>query len=193
MDELTEQEKQAKRLLSRAMFWRRCLFWMSFPAGIALSYAFQPAHFQYQLDLLRYMFASVVYMAFVIISIFKGGAGNDPGYSRQGYYSMSHGDLMHIGIVALVTTLVVVVIFWIIGRILLMNAKSVIALTLSKEKALEVTERVEQGLLYMKKDSDTVAGSVKRKIKQFLLGTGILFGAFVVLALVLCLIIRIMR
>jgi len=192
MDELTEQEKQAKRLLSRATFWRRCLFWMSFPIGIALSYAFQPSWFQHQLDILTYMFASWMYMAFVIISIFTGDTGKGHGSSGYGY-SISHDDLMHIGIVALVTTLVVVVIFWIIGRIFLQNAKSVISLTLSKEKALEITERVEQGLLYMKKDSDTFAGSVKRKIKQFLLGTAIICGALLAFFLVLCLIIWIMR
>ena len=108
-------------------------------------------------------------------------------------YAYTRDDVITIGATVAITTLVVMAIFWIIGRMILVNAKTTIALTLSKEEDTEVTERVEQGFLYMKKDADTFGGALRRKLKQFFLGVGIVAGIAVVMFVIMCIIIRLTR
>ena len=89
--------------------------------------------------------------------------------------------------IVIVTTLITMIVSIVIGRRLVRNVKRTISHELSKEKVVEITERVEQGLLYMKKDSGTIGGSAKRQLKQLLLGLGIL--ALVVVAFIIVLLI----
>ena len=87
----------------------------------------------------------------------------------------------------LVTILITMIICIVIGRKYVRNVKKAISLVLPKEKVVEITERVEHGLLYMKKDSNTVGSSVKRQLKQFLLGIAIcamIIAAFIVVLLI---------
>ena len=97
------------------------------------------------------------------------------------------------GFIALAITLVVVGVSWGIGRMLLVNAKTTVSLALEKERAKDITEMAEQGFLYMKKDSDTFAGAARRKLKQFLLATGIIAGCVVVAVVILLLMVWITR
>ena len=170
MEELTDREKMAKRLLRKAMFWRSFLFWMSFPAGIAISYPFQSIDSRFP----DYMVKSVLYMVMAVSSLFIGKSNNS---GAEEVYSA--------GFTALAVVLVVVVVSWGIGRMLLTTARTTVSLSLDKKRAEDITEMVEQGFLYMKKDSDTLAGAVKRKLKQFLLGTGIVAGCVVVMFAIL--------
>ena len=178
MDELTDREKMVKRLLRKAMFWRSFLFWMSVPMGIAISYLFQS-------DVARfpdYMVKSVLYMVMAVSSLFIGKSNNS---GAQEVYST--------GFTALAIVVVVVVVSWVIGRKLLSDARKTVSLTLDRKRAEVITEMVEQGFLYMKKDSDTLAGAAKRKLKQFLLGTGIIAGCVVVAFVILFFIIWITK
>ena len=181
MDDLSDQEKLAKRFLRWAVFWRSFLFWMSFPFGTLLSYLFQPAYLKNLMNVWQYMSIGWAYALYAVLSLFGCRGSSSSGYNRP----MSHDELMTVGLILIVITLIVVVIFSMIGSRLVRSAKRTISLVLPNEKVTEITERVEQGLLYMKKDSDTLAGSVKRQLKQFLLGLGIVAGIIVaVLAVV---------
>ena len=178
MENLTEREKMVKRLLRTAMFWRSFLFWLSFPLGLAASYPFQSIepHFP------EYMGKSLLYIFMAVSSLF-GGRSSDSG--AEAVYTA--------GFTALAITLAIVAVSWGIGRMLLVNAKTTVSLALEKERAKDVTEMVEQGFLYMKKDSDTFAGAAKRKMKQFLLTIGIIAGCVVVAIVILLLMVWITR
>ena len=163
---LTDQEKLAKRYLRLAVFWRSFLFWMSFPLGGAISYFFQPEAFRACTKWAEYIefAAQAVFMWFArmlvsLILLFKGEMDKVP------------FDVPYHHRIVLVTILITMIICIVIGRRFVRNAKTAISLVLSKEKVVEITERVEQGILYMKKDSDTFGGSVKRQLKQVLFFT----------------------
>lgn len=179
---LTDQEKLAKRYLRLAVFWRSFLFWMSFPLGGVISYFFQPEAFRAGTKWTEYMEFAVqaVSMWFArvlasLISLFKGKMDNVP------FHVPYHHRIV------LVTILITMIICIVIGRKYVRNVKKAISLVLPKEKVVEITEMVEHGLLYMKKDSNTVGSSVKRQLKQFLLGIAIcalIIAAFIVVLLI---------
>jgi len=178
MENLTEREKMVKRMLRIAMFWRSFLFWMSFPLGLAASYPFQSIDSQFS----EYMVKSILYIVMAVSSLVIGRSSES---GAEAVYT--------VGFTALAITLVVVAVSWGIGRMLLVNAKTTASLALEKERAKDITEMAEQGFLYMKKDSDTFAGAVRRKLKQFLLATGIIAGCVVVAVVILLLMVWITR
>lgn len=171
---LTDQEKLAKRRLRLAVFWRSFLFWMSFPLGCVISYFFQPEFYRdcttwahYLDEASPFVLITLPLVLISILSLFTGETDNVlfdiPYHSR----------------VVVVTILVTMVVCIVIGGSLVWNVKRALSLELPKGKVVEITERVEQGLLYMRKDSDTFWGSAKRQLKQLVRGLGILALAVV--------------
>ena len=171
---LTDKEKLAKRRLRLAVFWRSFLFWMSFPLGCVISYFFQPEFYRDCTTWTHHMeYAApfvLITLPLVLVSILSLFTGET---------DIVLLEIPDHGRVVVVTILVTMIICMEIGRRLVRNAKKALSLELPKEKVVEITERVEQGLLYMQKDSDTFWGSAKRQLKQLVRGIGILALAVV--------------